>query len=119
MTVMLITGLSFSSLILLMWGGGVLYIRSMRRKMNTEPSGAVLEAEMQETAEEVHSIEEWIARANALPDGQKPVPRPEHEKERDQEKLAHIAEHHFPHIDVPHPHIHLVGITGLEKRLLA
>jgi WXG100 family type VII secretion target len=115
---MLITGLSFSTLILLMWGGGVLYVRSQRRKMDAEP-GAELTAAIMETAVEARSIEEWIARANALPEGQKPEPKPEHLEERDQEKLEHLASHHFPHIDIPHPHIHILGITGLEKRLLA
>ena len=116
---MLISGLSFSALIVTMWGVGVLIVRSQRRKMQAEP-GAELVEEIAETAAEARTIEEWIARANALPgEGQKPEPRPEHKDERDQEKLEHLATHHFPHIDVPHPHIHLVGITGLEKRLLA
>ncbi len=118
MMLMLITGLSFSTLILLMWGGGMLYVRSQRRKMDEEP-GEELTEQIAETAEAARSIEEWIARANALPDGQKPEPLPEHLEERDQEKLEHLATHHFPHIDVPHPHIHILGITGLEKRLLA
>jgi uncharacterized protein YukE len=116
--VMLATGVSFSTLILAIWGGGVLYIRVQRRKLATQP-GVGLTAQIAETAVEVRSIEEWIARAAALPDGKKPEPRPEHAAERDQAKLAHVAAHYFPHIDIPHPHIHLVGITGLEKRLLA
>lgn len=118
MTTMLITGVSFSSLILLMWFGGVLYIRVQRKKMDALP-GVALGEQIETTAAEARSIEEWIARANALPDGQKPEPRPEHLVERDQAKLEHLAARHFPHIGVPHPHIHLVGITGLEKRLLA
>ena len=115
---MLITGLSFSALIFGMWGFGVFLVRRQRRKMQEEP-GQELVAQIAETAAEVHSIEDFIARAAALPEGRKPEPRPEHVAERDQEQLEHLARHHFPHIDVPHPHIHLVGITGLEKRLLA
>ena len=118
MMVMLVTGLSFSTLILAMWGGGVLYVRSQRRKLAAQP-GAELTEQIAETAGAARSIEEWIARAEALPEGKKPEPRPEHAAERDQAKLEHLAAHHFPHIDIPHPHIHIVGITGLEKRLLA
>jgi WXG100 family type VII secretion target len=116
--IMLITGLSFAVLIFGMWGLGVLVVRNQRRKMQAAP-GAELTEQIEETAAEVHSIEEFIARAAALPEGQKPEPRPEHVEERDQEKLEKLAKHHFPHLDVPHPHLHLVGITGLEKRLLA
>jgi WXG100 family type VII secretion target len=116
--IMLITGLSFTVLIFGMWALGVLVVRNQRRRLAAAP-GQELTAEIEETAAEVHSIEEFIARAEALPDGKKPEPRPEHEQERDQEQLERLAKHHFPHIAVPHPHIHLVGITGLEKRLLA
>lgn len=115
---MLITGLSFAVLIFGMWGLGVLVVRSQRKKMQEAP-GAELTEQIAETAAEVHSIEEFIARADALPEGQKPEPRPEHVEARDQDKLETLAKHHFPHLDIPHPHIHLVGITGLEKRLLA
>ncbi|ACU76827.1 hypothetical protein Caci_8004 [Catenulispora acidiphila DSM 44928] len=115
---MLITGLSFAVLIFGMWGLGVLVIRSQRRKLAEAP-GAELTEQIGQTAAEVHSIEDFIARAEALPEGQKPEPRPEHVLERDQEKLEALAKRHFPHLEVPHPHIHLVGITGLEKRLLA
>jgi WXG100 family type VII secretion target len=115
---MLITGLSFAVLIFGMWGLGVLVIRSQRRKLQEAP-GAELTEQIGETAAEVHSIEDFIARAEALPEGRKPEPRPEHLVARDQEKLEALARHHFPHLEVPHPHIRLVGITGLEKRLLA
>jgi uncharacterized protein YukE len=115
---MLITGLSFAALIFGMWGLGVLVVRNQRRKMQQAP-GAELTEQIEQTAAEVHSIEEFLARAEALPEGQKPEPRPEHVRERDQEKLEALANRHFPHLEIPHPHIHLVGITGLEKRLLA
>ncbi|WP_230420061.1 WXG100 family type VII secretion target [Catenulispora pinistramenti] len=115
---MLITGLSFAVLIFGMWGLGVLVVRNQRRKMQDAP-GVELTEQIEQTSAEVHSIEEFLARAEALPEGQKPEPRPEHARERDQEKLETLANRHFPHLEVPHPHIHLVGITGLEKRLLA
>ncbi|WP_344670666.1 WXG100 family type VII secretion target [Catenulispora yoronensis] len=115
---MLLTGFGFSVLILAIWGSGVLVVRSRRRELQAAP-GAQLTAELAGTAAEVHSIEEFIARAEALPEGQQPRPRPEQVRDRDQERLEHLAEHHFPHLAVPHPHVHLVGITGLEKRLLA
>ncbi|GAA1977344.1 WXG100 family type VII secretion target [Catenulispora subtropica] len=115
---MLLTGLGFSVLIFAIWGFGVLVIRNQRRKLQAAPSEQ-LTADIAQTAVEVHSIEEFIARANALPEGREPQPRPEHVQDRDQGSLEHLAEHHFPHIDIPHPHIHIVGITGLEKRLLA
>ena len=118
MKIMLITGLSFAALIFAMWGLGVLVVRNERRKLQAAP-GQELTEQIEQTAVEVHSIEEFIARAEALPEGQKPEPRLEHVQERDQEQLEKLAKHHFPHLDVPHPHLHLVGITGLEKRLLA
>src|ERR1051325_7410642 len=110
---MLITGLSFAALIFGIWGLGVLVVRGQSRKLREAP-GAELTEQIEETASEVHSIEEFIARAAALPDGSKPEPRPDHVAERDQDRLETLATHHFPHLDVPHPHIHLVGITGLE-----
>jgi WXG100 family type VII secretion target len=115
---MLITGLSFAALIFGIWGLGVLVVRSQRRKLQEAP-GQELTEQIAETAAEVHSIEEFIARADALPEGKKPQPRPEHVEARDQDKLEMLAKHHFAHLDIPHPHLHLVGITGLEKRLLA
>ena len=118
MTVMLITGLSFSALIFGMWGFGVFLVRRQRKKMQAA-NAQELSLDIAATAVEIHSIEEFIARAAALPEGSRPQPRPEHTVERDQEQLEHVARRHFPHLDVPHPHIHLVGITGLEKRLLA
>lgn len=118
MNVMLLTGFGFSVLIFAIWGFGVLVVRSRRRKLQQAP-GEQLITDLAATAVEVHSIEEFIARAAELPEGSKPQARPDHARERDQERLEHLADHHFPHIDVPHPHIHLVGITGLEKRLLA
>ena len=118
MTIMLITGLSFAVLIFGMWGFGVLLVRNQRRKMQDAPAAELTE-DIARTAVEVHSIEEFIARAEALPEGTKPEPRPEHAVERDQERLETLADRHFPHIEIPHPHLHLVGITGLEKRLLA
>ena len=118
MKIMLITGLGFAALIFGMWGLGVLVVRNQTRKLKAAP-GAELTEQIEETAAEVHSIEEFIARAEALPEGRQPEPRSEHLEARDQERLEKLAEHHFPHLDVPHPHIHLVGITGLEKRLLA
>jgi len=115
---MLLTGVGFSALIFAIWGFGVLVVRSQRRKLQAAPSRQ-LTADIAATAAEVHSIEEFIARAEALPDGREPRPRPGHGPDRDQARLERLAEHHFPHLDVPHPHLHLVGITGLEKRLLA
>lgn len=118
MKIMLITGLSFAALIFGMWGLGVLVVRNQTRKLKTAP-GAELTGQMEQTAAEAHSIEEFIARAEALPPGREPEPRPEHLMARDQQQLEKLADRHFAHLAVPHPHIRLVGITGLEKRLLA
>ncbi|WP_370363815.1 WXG100 family type VII secretion target [Catenulispora sp. GP43] len=114
---MLITGLSFAVLIFGMWGLGVLVVRNQSRKLKEAP-GPELTEQIGQTAAEVHSIEEFLARAEAMPQGREPEPRPEHVAARDQEKLEALAKRHFPHLEVPHPHLHLVGITGLEKRLL-
>ncbi|MFD0630963.1 hypothetical protein ACFQ9X_04170 [Catenulispora yoronensis] len=71
MTVMLLTGFGFSVLILAIWGSGVLVVRSRRRELQAAP-GAQLTAELAGTAAEVHSIEEFIARAEALPEDSSP-----------------------------------------------
>ena len=118
MRIMLITGLGFAALVFGMWGLGVLVVRNQTRELKAAP-GEELTGQMRETAAEVRSIEEFIARAEALPPGREPEPQPEHLRARDQQRLEKLAEHHFAHLDVPHPHIHLVGVTGLEKRLLA
>ena len=68
---MLITGLSFAALIFGMWGLGVLVVRNQTRKLKAAP-GAELTEQIGETVAEVHSIEEFIARAGALPEGQNP-----------------------------------------------
>jgi hypothetical protein len=73
--IMLITGLSFAALIFGMWGLGVLVVRNQRRKLEAAPGPELTEA-IEETALEVHSIEEFIARADALPEGRKPKPPP-------------------------------------------
>jgi hypothetical protein len=79
---MLLTGFGFSTLILAIWGFGVLVVRSQRRRLQAAPSEQ-LTAGLAGTAAEVHSIEEFIARANALPEGKQPEPRPDHARDRD------------------------------------
>ena len=111
-TTSLITGLSLSTLFVLSWLGSILYLRRTRRAMQT----TVTPEQLRATDEKTDSIEDWLARAAALPDGTEPEPA---DGDRDQGRLHALALKHFPHIADPHPHLHLIGITGVEKRMLA
>jgi len=107
-------GVGLSALFVLLWLGGILYVRRMRKAMQDGPAQGQRVA-LEQTGAQVHSIEDWLARAAALPEGKEPNPA----GERDQAKLEALAHKHFPHLHVPHVHLHLIGVTGLEKRLLA
>ena len=109
-----VTGIGLSALFVLLWLGGILYVRRMRREMG-ERHVADQTGHLAQLGDRAHSIEAWLARAAALPEGREPVPV----GERDEAKLAELARRHFPHLRVPRPHLHLIGLTGLEKRLLA
>lgn len=114
-TTTLITGASLSALIIISWLGGILYLRRTRKRMQAAPVGGTQE-QLAHTGEQAQSIEDWLARAAALPEGKRPATA---ESSRDQGRLHELAERHFPQLLEPHPHLHLVGITGVEKRLLA
>jgi hypothetical protein len=111
----LIWGLAVTVVVVLSWLGGIVYLRRMRKAMRAEPIGELTD-QLQETDKQAHSIEAWLARAEALPEGKKPESLAP--QERDQNRLQELADRHFPHIEVPHPHLNLIGITGLEKRLV-
>jgi uncharacterized protein YukE len=108
----LLTGIGLAALFILLWLGGILYIRRMRRAMQ-DSALTGQRAALEQTGAQAHGIEEWLARAAALPEGREPVPG----GARDQGKLEELARRHFPHLHVPH--VHLFGLTGAEKRLLA
>jgi hypothetical protein len=107
-------GLSVSALVVLCWLGSILYIRLQRNKLSPptpvsgEPSGVDGQG---------HSIAAWLARAAALTSGQQPAGVSV--ASRDQSRLEQLAARHFPDLVDKHPHLHLMGITGVEKRLLA
>jgi hypothetical protein len=123
-------GLGASLVVILSWLGGIVYLRRMRKALQSETriplqrtasATASLVTETLATGSAATgspkstSIDAWLARAAALPDGVEPKAAT---GERDQSILKDIADRHFPHIAVPHPHLHLIGITGLEKRLV-
>jgi uncharacterized protein YukE len=110
----LLTGIGLSALFILVWLGGILYVRRMRRAMQDGPAPSQ-RAALEQTGAQARSIEEWLARAQALPEGQQPG----RAGARDQAKLEELARRHFPHLRVPHVHLRLIGLTGVEKRLLA
>src|SRR2546421_12482570 len=68
-----VTGIGLSALFALFWLGGILYVRRMRREMAERhvPDQAEHLAQLGDRA---HSIESWLARAAALPEGRQPVP---------------------------------------------
>ncbi|HKT04931.1 MAG TPA: hypothetical protein VJT31_35905 [Rugosimonospora sp.] len=103
----LVIGLGIATVVVLSWLGGILYLRQLRD--NVRPAAALAQPDAQ-----APSIEAWIARAAALPEGKQPQPA----GPREQSRLHHLAARCFPQLDDPHPHLHLMGITGVEKRLL-
>jgi hypothetical protein len=114
-TTTLLTGLAVLLVVGLSWAGGILYLRRKRLSLLAAPTAAT-GAALAHTDDQVRTIEDWLARAAALPDGEEP--HAEGEGERDQSKLHELAAKHFPQLDEPHPHLHLIGITGVEKRLV-
>ena len=109
-----VIGLSISALVVLCWLGSILYIRRRR----TTPSASLPRSDDQTDMDErAHSIEAWLAKAAALPAGQQPTGVAV--ASRDQGRLEQLAAHHFPKLVDKHPHLHLMGITAVEKRLLA
>jgi uncharacterized protein YukE len=113
-TTTLVTGLGLAALVILSWLGGMFYLRRMRQNMQRSASAARV-ADVS-TVDRAESIEDWLARAAALPEGKRPEPA--EPGPRDQGRLHAFAARLFPHLDDQHPHLHLIGITGLEKRLV-
>jgi uncharacterized protein YukE len=111
-TLALVSGIVLPLLFVLSWLGGMWYLRRMRRAMQAAP----VRHELAQTGEQMHSIEDWLRRAEELPEGREPRPADE---PRDQSRLEELARRHFPSLATPHPHLHLIGLTGVEKRLLA
>jgi hypothetical protein len=106
----LLVGLSITALVVLSWLGSILYVRRMRAAPPPQPLSPGAD-------EREHSIEAWLQRAESLPSGEPPAPV--RFAEREQARLEQLAAAHFPNLADKHPHLHLVGITGAEKRLLA
>jgi hypothetical protein len=113
-TTALIIGVSITALTVISWLGGIVYLRRMRTAMQAAPVAATGD-QLHATASDASSIEAWLARAAALPDGEEPTAV---DGPRDQGRLHELAARHFPSLAEPHPHLHLVGLTGVEKRLL-
>jgi hypothetical protein len=107
-------GLSISALVVLCWLGSILYIRLRRTTLSAPLPGS---GDRSRVDDQGHSIEAWLGRAAALPAGQQPAGVTV--ASRDQSRLEQLAARHFPHLVDKHPHLHLMGITGAEKRLLA
>jgi hypothetical protein len=112
-TLALVSGIVLPLLFVLSWLGGMWYLRRMRRAMQAAP----VRHDLAQTGEQMHSIEDWLRRAEELPEGREP--RPADGEPRDQSRLEELARRHFPSLATPHPHPHLIGLTGVEKRLLA
>ncbi len=111
-TLSLEIGLSLTTLFIVLWLGGIFYLRGSRRSMQT----SVTPGQLRQTEDRVDTLEEWLARAAELPEGKEPEPAGEH---REQSRFHKLAARAFPTLNDPHPHLHLIGITGVEKRLLA
>jgi uncharacterized protein YukE len=110
-TIALVSGIVLPVLFVLSWLGAMWYLRRMRRAMQATP----VSHPTAQTGEEMHAIEDWLRRAEELPEGREPKPV---DGERDQNRLEELARRHFPTLAAPHPHLHLIGLTGVEKRLL-
>jgi hypothetical protein len=110
----LVVGLSITAVVVVSWLGSILYVRRTRAALPAE--AVATPADLARDDERAHSIEAWLAHAATLPDGQPPVMA---FAEREQARLEALAKRHFPHLADKHPHLHLMGITGVEKRLLA
>jgi hypothetical protein len=110
----LVVGLGLAALVMLFWLGGIYYLRRMRESMQS-PAGPT-QADLAGTVDRAQSIEDWLARAAALPEGKRP--ESVDAGPREQSRLHELAARCFPQIDDPHPHLHLIGLTGVEKRLV-
>jgi hypothetical protein len=115
-TTTLVVGVSVLVFVVLSWLGGILYLRRRRLTMQSEPTAAT-GAALLRTSGDVWTIEDWLARAATLPNGSEPTAASP-DSERDQDRLHAFAAKHFPHIVDRYPHLHLIGITGVEKRLV-
>jgi hypothetical protein len=108
----LVSGIVLPVLVVLSWLGAMWYLRRMRRAMQA----TAVQRPLAQTGEQMHAIEDWLRRAAELPEGREP--RPADGGQRDQGRLEELARRHFPSLATPHPHLHLIGLTGVEKRLL-
>jgi hypothetical protein len=107
-TIALVSGIVLPVLFVLSWLVAMWYLRRMRRAMQSAPVH-------HQSGDQLHAIEDWLRRAEELPEGREPKPV---DGERDQNRLEELARKHFPSLATPHPHLHLIGLTGVEKRLL-
>ncbi len=114
-TTSLLIGVGLTVVFVTSWLGGIFYLRRTRHALAAQQTEEHT-ANLVRTEEQAHhgSIEEWLARAAALPEGQEPAGNGGH----DQGRLRELAARHFPRLAEPHPHIHLIGVTGAEKRLV-
>ena len=110
-TIALVSGIVLPVLFVLSWLTAMWYMRRMRRAMQATP----VHRQLEQTGEQMHAIDDWLRRAEELPEGHEPKPV---DGERDQNRLEELARKHFPSLATPHPHLHLIGLTGVEKRLL-
>lgn len=111
-TLALLSGIVLPVLFVLSWLAAMWHLRRLRRAARATP----IRQHLAQTGEQMHSIEDWLRRAAELPEGREPLPSG---RERDQGRLEELARRHFPSLATPHPHLHLIGLTGVEKRLLA
>jgi uncharacterized protein YukE len=112
-TIALVSGIVLPVLFVTSWLAAMWHLRRLRRAARATP---VRRQQLAQTGEQMHSIEDWLRRAAELPEGREPPPP---DRERDQSRLEELARKHFPSLATPHPHLHLIGLTGVEKRLLA
>ena len=111
-TIVLLSGIVLPVLFVLSWLAAMWHLRRLRRTARATP----VRGQLAQTGEQMHSIEDWLRRAAELPEGREPRSP---DGERDQGRLEELARRHFPSLATPHPHLHLIGLTGVEKRLLA
>lgn len=109
----LLSGIVLPVLFVLSWLGSMLYLRRMRRALRATPVSHAIAG----TGEQPRDLDDWLRRAAELPEGRRP--RPAEPGPCDQNRLEELARRHFPSLATPHPHLHLIGLTGVEKRLLA
>jgi uncharacterized protein YukE len=131
-TLALVSGIVLPVLFVLSWLGAMLYLRRMRRALRATPvqhdiaqhdiahtdiaQHDIADTDIARAGGQLAGIDDWLRRAAQLPEGREP--RPAGDEPRDQNRLEELARRHFPSLAVPHPHLHLIGLTGVEKRLL-